>query len=174
MTNTSKLILAPALAIAVALPLSVPANAGEKASAGQNEGPIVVRSQLTMEEWQEQMSRDLDRKLAHAPATRTLSMGSGIVQVSFTMGADGKADNLELYSNSANWLSKRTAMRAVRRLDNLSAVPVDDPQNARFLANIIIASDQETHDKLAAKLAKSERKRLAAADDESEYIALGG
>ena len=65
-------------------------------------------------------------------------------------------------------------MYAVRRLGDLSDVPVINPDGVRFLANIVFATSEREHDELSAQLEQSERARLASGSARSTYVALGG
>ena len=155
----------PVLALAA---LTVPAQADTSAE------DIVVTSHADMQAWQADATRTLNRALERHPRQRGTSPGSGIVQLTFAMGADGKPANIAVRSNSANWTAVNTARHAVSRLGDLSDVPVTNRGEARFLANIIFANSREQYRELAEELRQSEAARLAAGGDESVYIALGG
>jgi len=167
-TFTKHLAVLPAAALAFTLPFAAPAMAGE------NSDGIVVRSQAALEEWQAATTKDINRSLKHARIPRNAFPNNAVVQVTFTLGADGKPENVAFLRGSGNWVARKVAMYAVRRLDDLDKVPVTNPQNAQFLANIFFASDKATHKQLAAQLEKAERTRIAAAGGEEEYILLGG
>ncbi|MEL6529399.1 MAG: hypothetical protein AAFQ27_05520 [Pseudomonadota bacterium] len=167
-TFTKRLALLPAAALAFTLPMSAPAMAGEK-----SEG-IVVRSQAALEQWQADTTSDINRSLKFARIPPSTRPNDAVVQITFTLGADGKPDNIELLNGDGNWAARKAAMYAVRRLNNLDEVPVGNAQNAQFLANIFFASSKDVHKQLAAKLAQTERTRIAAAGGENEYILLGG
>ncbi|BDI60042.1 TonB family protein [Qipengyuania nanhaisediminis] len=158
----------PALALAAMVPLASAAQAGE------NSDDIVVTVKSELAQWQADTGRALDRALARNPFERTSKPGSGVVQVTFTLGADGKPTDIALYDSSADFTAERSAMRAVRRLGDLSDVPVRNAQGAQFLANIVFADSVAEHDALIASLEQSERARLASGTVESTYIALGG
>lgn len=168
MNTYTKIALAPALAFAAALPLTSPALAG-----GGHED-IVVTSRADFQQWRADATRTLNQALKQNPAERraSSSASSGIVQVTFEMGADGKPANIELYSSTANWAAESSARYAVKRLGDLSDVPVSNPQGARFLANIIFADTIEERDDLARDLARSEAGRLVSSDE--GFIVLGG
>lgn len=161
---------APAAALAAALTLTVaaPAYAGDKSD------DIVVSSKSAMVTWQQDTTRQLNRMLARTPVAHTAAPNDTIVQIEFTLGEDGRPTDITLLDGDANWSARQTAIYAVRRLGDLSDVPVTNPQGTRFLANLIFADNAETRDQLAAKLDRSERTRLAAADGEEEPILLGG
>lgn len=168
MNTYVKIAFAPALALAAAVPLASPALAGE------NHEDIVVTSRADMQAWQADATRTLNRALENNPRERNASPSSGIVQLTFEMGADGKPANIELYSRTTNWTSVRAARHAVRRLGDISDVPVSNAGNARFMANLIFANSAQQRDELAAELARSQSARFAAGDEEAGYILLGG
>lgn len=167
MNTFAKFAALPALALAAIAPLSL-------AHAGEKNDDIVVTISGQMQQWQAETTRDLNRALERNPFERSNVPGSGIVQVSFTLAADGTPEDLAIYDSSADYSAERSAMRAVRRLGDLSDVPVSNSQGAQFLANIIFADSKAEHDDLAAQLETSERARLASDTPESGYIALGG
>lgn len=157
-----------ALALAATLPLAVPAHAGA------SHEDIVVSSNAAMEEWQQQATRSLNRSLERNPLERSAQPEPGIVQITFELGDNGRPANIELHSSSSNWAAVRSARFAVRRLGDISDVPVADADKARFIANIIFADNPQQHGELLALLEQSERERLASETGESELIALGG
>ncbi|MEE4199698.1 hypothetical protein [Erythrobacter sp.] len=159
--------LAPALTLALALPLT-PANASERAD------DIVVTSTEKMTAWQERATRKLNRALEVEPRMRHTNPGPGLVQLTFEMNARGRPGNIEVLSNSADWTALRAARFAVRKLGDLSDVPVRNAHKARFIANLIFADNPAQYEVLVAQLRKSEAARLAAGRDEGDVIVLGG
>lgn len=162
----------PALALGVALGgtglvAASPALADEDAQ-------IEVKSPSEMKLWKKDVSRQLDRALKRTPGRASLAPSSGVVQIAFELDSDGRADNLKIRSNSANWSAARTAMRAVKRVRNLADAPVANVQEARFLANIIFADDLAERENLARALAKTERTRIASGEAEDDVVVLGG
>jgi hypothetical protein len=158
---------AAALAAIAAVPLSAPAAAGE------NSDDIIVISTKAMKQWQAETTRDLNRALERAPFARSVLPNDAIVQVAFTLGEDGRAQDVTVLSGNGNWAARKAARYAVQQLDTLGDVPVMSPQGTPFLANIIFASDVETHEKLAEQLVRSESARIAAAGGEDPYVLLG-
>ena len=98
---------------------------------------------------------------------------NAIVQISFTLDEDGKAENLQFYNRDGTNLERGVAKRAIERLTHLGDVPVDHPRDARFLASIIFANDALSYSKLRGRLGKMEEARLASADGRRQYLALG-
>ncbi|QFT76634.1 hypothetical protein [Erythrobacter sp. THAF29] len=174
MFTRTKLTAAPLAiaAAALALPLTAPALAGEKEIAEAE--PIVVISQPAMQAWQEATTADLNRALVRDPIARKVQPNNAVVEVAFTLGYDGRAENIRVLPGQGNWSARRAAKYAVRTLDTLGDVPVANPEGTRFLASIIFADTIETHDKLAAKAAKARAQRFANVDEEDRPILLGG
>ncbi|MHA7820879.1 MAG: energy transducer TonB [Erythrobacter sp.] len=166
MNTYFRIALAPALALAATLPLATPAVAGEKHE------DIVVTSRADLKAWQADATTRLNRALERFPRQHNSNPSSGIVRLTFEMGADGKPTNIKTVSNSTNWVSVRAARYAVRRLGDISDVPVTNVDDARFLANIIFANSFAEHDKLARELERAETARIASSGE--GYIVLGG
>ena len=156
-------------AIGAAILVAIPASA----LASQNGDDIIVRSQAALEEWRKDTSSDLNRLLARTDIVKRGKPNNAIVQVTFDIGEDGKAENIQLYNDEGNWAAERHAIYAVKRLRGLDEVPVTNPQDAQVLANIIFSSNRMNHDRLFERLEKMERARMASKDEASTYIALG-
>ncbi len=167
MKYLTKLALGNAATIAIMLPLAAP-------TAAERSQEIVVKSKGAMEDWQAETTKDLNRALARVPLARKVQPNNAIVQVAFTLGADGKASDIQVLDGRGNWAARKTAAHAVRQLDDLASVPVTNPQKAKFVANVIFASTPRKRDELAATLWKSEAGRMAAAKDAENTIMLGG
>ncbi len=144
------------------------------APAQAESNPIVVESQEAMAEWQADVNRSLNNRLYAATSSYRSQPESGIVQVRFTVDAEGNAQNIELIKGTGDRSTDRVAERAVSRVSYLDEAPVRDIQSRTFQANIIFARNHEEHDELKAKLAKLETARLALADEEEDVILLGG
>ena len=165
-TLFSKTAAIPAIALAAMVPFAGIAHADEAA------GDIIVTSQAEMAAWQKGAMVSLNRSLAHSSDVRSAAISDGIVQIAFEMGADGEPTNLEVVSSDANWVAERVAKRAVRRLGDISDVPVANAKDARFLANIVFADNVKEHAELMSEVKKSMGKALASG--ESGYIVIGG
>ena len=165
---TERFKFAPAAMIAAALcalPLASPAAAGE----GDD---IVVSSRAAMEQWQAETTASINRALLRDPASRRVPTNNAIVEVAFTLGADGQADNIRIVGGEGNWAARHAAKYAVRSLDRLGEVPVRNARGQKFVANIIFADNKETHKKLSARLENTREQRLAEAGEDT--IVLGG
>lgn len=165
MNTLFKTTLASALTLG-AITATTPAIAGES--------DIIVQSQAAMEEWSQDATRSLNRGLIQSERFSSTRPQSGIVQVRFTVDADGKAENLSLYRSSGHSGTDKVATRAVRRIGNLADAPVRDASRQTYQANIIFASDVDEHAKLAKKLDKMEQARLARGNSEEEVVSFGG
>lgn len=163
MTNTKILTALSALSL-----VAVPAAAAH----AQDQDAIEVRATSALAEWQKDTSDALDTALARAPSLKGGSANESIVQVTFDVDHKGKAHNIRVLDGDANFASQRAAIYAVRSLDTLEDMPA--MANGRsVLANIILANSPASQERLATKLAKSERKRLASGSGLSEYVTIG-
>ena len=135
---------------------------------------IIVESKEAMAAWQSDVTRSLNNQLLSERSTPRRAIESGIVQLRFTIDENGDAQNFELLSGTGDRATDRAAQRAVSRVSHLEDAPVRDIQSRTFQANIIFAKSPEEQDELMAKLAKSERVRLARAAEEREVIMFGG
>ena len=132
---------------------------------------IVVSSGSAMQQWQQRTTAELNRALMREPPGATTE--NAIVQITFTLGEDGKATDQQFYNRDGSFLERSMAKRAIKSLDNLAEVPVADRSQTRFLASIIFANDPRSHSKLQARLRKMEQARLASRDGRHQYLALG-
>ncbi len=173
MKTYTRYTVTAAAALALAMPFAAPVSANPAATA-TNSQEIVVKSRAAMEEWQAETTKDLNRALARVPLARKVLPNNAVVQVAFTLGEDGKPDNIEVLRGTGNWAARKTAELAVRHLDNIASVPVANPQDANFIANVIFASTPRKRDELAAALWESEARRIAASDPDRNTIVLGG
>lgn len=139
-----------------------------------DEQQIVVHSQSAMEEWQESVTHSLDRRLLTAKRQTRFTPTSGIVQLRFTLDADGAPQEFDFVSSTGDKRTDRIAKRAVSRLTQLDEAPVNNASAQTYQANIIFADSVEEHAKLAKKLAKKERAaRLALGDSDTNVISFG-
>ncbi len=157
--------LAPAaLAVAgIAVPVT-PALAGDE--------PIVVLSEAAMKEWSKDVSSDLGRQLYFAQHRPGFQPVEGIVQMRFTLDAQGNAQDFKVVRSTGHKMTDRVAKLALKRVDGFKEAPVKDVLNQTFLANVIFAKSEESHAELAAQLAASERERLAANGGNQIYVAI--
>lgn len=162
MTNTKILTALSALAL-VAMPTAAHA---------QDQDTIQVVATSALADWQKDTSDALDAALSRAPSLKGGTANEAIVQIAFDVGPRGKAQNIRVLEGEANAASQRAALYAVRSLDNLDDMPT--MANGRsVLANIILADNPTSQKKLAYKLAKSERKRIASGSGMSDYVTIG-
>lgn len=166
MNRLTKTALIPAVALGMAAPFATPAIAGE------SEGPIVVRSQEAMSDWQADTSAEINRKLDRATFVRDVRPNTSIVEASFTLGADGRAADIEITTQDGNLAARKATHYAVRNLENLADIPVADPSSVRFVANIVFADTEAEKEAMLNDLKSSAR--VAQSDDGETVVTLGG
>ena len=134
---------------------------------------IVVSSNRAIDRFVQDVSRDLEREL-NRPTRAALfySQGSGVSQVLFECGPDGKPTNISMYSKAGDASVDRRARRAVAKIHSLHPLPQGVDQNQLYLANVIIAEDAREYDQLSAELNQRETQRIAAAKGDRKIFAF--
>lgn len=133
----------------------------------------VAAAELAMGRWQAETTAALNRALADASAARLMTPNSAIVQVVFSVGADGKADKIKLIEGDGNWPARRAALYAIEQLDTLDRVPVANPLTVRFIANLVFYRSLDAKERLLARLREWERVRAASESADRFYLAIG-
>lgn len=147
MLKFAKIAAAPAFAFAAMFSLASPAVADVK-----NDRILVTE----MDSWQANATRRLNRALSRNPINQRGNPAPGIVQLTFTLNDKGSPTNVEVVSNTANRPAAQSAAYAVRRMGDLSDVPVADSGKAQFLANVIFANDKREKRELMAELQRTQ------------------
>lgn len=122
---------------------------------------IIVSSARPIDQFVEEVSRDLDRQLKRHGAPYPHFAETGLTQVFFECGADGKPTNIRVGRKSGLFAGS-TARRAVAKLRSLHPLPQGVSHDQTFLANVIIASDRDQLEELTEELQQLERERIAA------------
>lgn len=164
MTHFSKIAAIPLIAAAASLPFAAPAIAGDEDKA------IIVTK---MTDWKERANNKLNRALTRNPINRVGTPAEGIVQLGFRLDEKGRATDFKVLTNTANRPAVETAEYAVRRMGDLSDVPVANAQKALFRADIVFADDLATRNKLLAELNQKRRTQVASNAGGPVYIAFG-
>lgn len=153
------------IAVATTLTLSSAGVQAEKSD-------IVVSSGRSIEKFVDDVSRELDRYLSRA----TLMVGpvydSGLAQVLFKAGPDGRADQIRMYNKDRNDTVNRIAKFAVSRIHSLDPPPAGAREDQVYLANIIIARDDADFRRLSQELNRREAHRLAATNGDGRILAF--
>ncbi|MEL7198107.1 MAG: energy transducer TonB [Pseudomonadota bacterium] len=163
MLKFAKIAAVPVLAFAASLPLAAPA------AADTNDDRILVTE---MDSWKANATRRLNRALQRNPINQTGAPAPGIVQLSFTLNANGSPTNVEVLSNSANRPAAQSAKYAVRRMGDLSDVPVANAGDTQFIANVIFANDHREKRELIAELKSKPYASFASKSGKPTYVVL--
>ena len=115
------------------------------------------------------VSKDLNRTLNRS---RLPVRGTGIVQVLFQCGPDGKPTNISYYRKDNNWDVNRFAVHAVSKIPSMHPLPSGISEGQQYMANIIIARDRFEHEDLSKELNRSEQLRIAAAKGSNKIFAF--
>lgn len=134
--------------------------------------PIVVSSTQAERSWLEAASHELEEQLARIETRRlNARQGSGIVQILFNHNAEGKPENLTVYSHSGNPRISRKAMQAITRMEITQPLP-QAFEGEQFLANFVFALNDRQARTLHERLDVMEQARLASIGRESTFLAL--
>ena len=133
---------------------------------------IVVSSGRSIGNFVEDVAYDINRELNRPQLRPAYSEGSGVSQVLFECGPDGKPVNLKMYHKAGSPAVDRAARRAVSKIRSLHPLPQGVGQDQLYLANIIIAENQSQYDDLAKELNQREARRIAAAKGDRKIFAF--
>ncbi len=133
---------------------------------------IVVTSARSVERFVQDVSHDLDRELNRRNRTNYQLSGTGIVQISFECGPDGKPTNVAYYRKDDNADVNRLARRAVSKIRSMHPLPRGITDDQTFLANIIMADDPVQFEQLSGELYRSEKTRIAASNGSRKVFAF--
>ena len=136
------------------------------------EDDIVVTSGRSMDRFVEDMSHDLDQALNRSSLRSLQLTGTGIVQISFECGPDGKPTNIAYYRRDDDHDVNRLARNAVRKIRSLHPLPRGISEDQKYLANMIMADDMWEYEALSEELARSEQARIAASKGKPTYFAF--
>ena len=115
------------------------------------------------------VTKDLDRTLNRSSLP---VRGTGIVQVLFQCGPDGKPTNISYYRKDNDRDVNRFAVHAVSRIPTMHPLPGGISEGQQYMANIIIARDRFELDNLSKELNHSEKSRIAAAKGSNKIFAF--
>ncbi|WP_156521934.1 hypothetical protein [Croceicoccus mobilis] len=133
--------------------------------------PIVVERSITAEQWSKGVTTRLDRNLRVMGSLSSAEMSDGIIQIRFDV-VGGDATNIRMVRSSDRPYLDSLARLSVKRLKDLPKITGSDERQP-VLANIIVARDVQSFDRLSEELALSERARMASGDPaEHAVIAL--
>lgn len=129
----------------------------------------VVIGGRSLDKFVSDVSKDLDRTLNRS--SRPVR-GTGIVQVLFKCGPDGKPTNISYYRKDNDRDVNRFAVHAVSRIPTMHPLPSGISEGQQYMANIIIARSTFELDNLSKKLNRSEQLRIAAAKGSNRVFAF--
>lgn len=132
---------------------------------------IVVSSARSVDDFVNAVSRDLSRSLT-PPSLRSYPLdATGLAQVLFECGPDGKPTKIRIYNKSGAGIGL-LARRAVAKIRSLHPLPQGVNNDQLYMANIIVADTPRQFDKLSAELNRREKQRIAAAKGDRKIFAF--
>lgn len=103
----------------------------------------------------------------------TWNARSGIAQVRFEVGEDGRAQAVRTHRTSGDHALDKAARIIASRLEDLAPLPRGSMAGQTIQANIVLASDRHKRDRLLARLAREEASRIASSPREAAVLVLG-
>lgn len=134
-----------------------------------NNYDTVVIGERSLDKFVRDVSKDLDRGLNRSSLT---AAGTGIVQVLFECGPDGKPTNISYYRKDNDQDVNRLAVRAVSKIRTMHPLPRGLSEDQQYMANIIIARDRFEYEGFSKELKRSEQLRIAAAKGSNKVFAF--
>lgn len=157
-----------AAAIAAAF-LTIPTNSA--AQKAPDEG-FVVSGIPEVRQWQDNVGRKLDNELAFQERIAGPGeMHTGIIQLRFRRGDDGKPQDISVYRSAASNAVKSSARHAVSRMRDLPPLPSTYAETNEVLVNIVLANSDSHLRELSRKLARWETERMALSAKERRVLA---
>ena len=139
----------------------------------QPEQTIVVQSQRhTLDAWAGRLSQQISDNLTVPNLVGARSDVSGLVSVRFHCGPDGRPTALTITRHSGIHELDNAALRAIGKLDSLYPLPDEMVTGRSVRADIVIAQDQITLDRLSAKLDRERRALARSGANHSADLAL--
>ncbi len=118
------------------------------------------------------VNKELDRTLNRTIPRAQPVMGTGIVQVLFECGPDGKPTNISYYRKDNDGDVNRFAVRAVSKIRTMHPLPHGVSEKQQYMANIIIAGNYLEYEDLSKELNRSEQSRIAASKGSNKIFAF--
>lgn len=132
----------------------------------------VVVGGRSVDQFVEDVSQNLDRVLNHSSLKNMPVRGTGVAQVLFQSGPDGKPINISFYRKDNDQDVNRLAARAVSKIRTMYPLPSGISEDQQYMANIIVARDYLEYLDFSEDLDRSERARIAASTDSHKILAF--
>ncbi len=168
MSVTLKILVATSLIATLAV--SSPAQA-QNIVVNPNYDNVVIGGR-SLDTFVSNVNEDLNRTLNRSTPRTEPVLGTGIVQVLFECGPDGKPTNISYYRKDDNRGVNRLGMRAVSKIRTMHPLPRGVSENQQYMANIIVASNYLEYVDLSKELNRSEKSRIAASKGSNKIFAF--
>ena len=132
---------------------------------------IVISAGRSVDDFGADVSRHLDRQLDRIDNSSPWQQESGVAQVLFECGPDGKPINVRMYKKAGFWTDLK-ARKVVSKIRSLHPLPQGVTQDQLFLANIIIANSPQEFQELSEKLNVLEKQRIASSKGDRKIFAF--
>jgi len=145
------------------------------ASARQGNGQLTVvapeKSAVTYEKWTDRTAYRLSRSIRSATSLYRDTTSIGYARVQFSLGEQGRPENIALTGPSSSSRVNRISMRAIKTMGSLHPLPQEVRSGSRFEAWIVVANDaSEREDMLTALRAQHRAQTMAQAGSEQPVL----
>ena len=137
-------------------------------AAAEQPGPdIEVSAPTSVAAWSESIGNELDDNIASKISSYSMGTGGapiGLASVRFRCSETGKPTEIELIRRSGDYRLNSMAKSVVADVKTLHPLPAGVGPDQVFVANILVASDQQDYDQKLAMLRDETRRqtRMAA------------
>lgn len=159
MRNIVKLLLASSAATLIP----------SMSTAEENQSIHVTAPKVTVSQWSRTMTRNLDDRLEYPRFL--VGRTQGVVRLKFLCSESGAPSDVAVLQSSGSRQLDQAALRAVRRIPTLHPLPDGVAHDQKYVATILFAQDQASHDRQMALLvreAQDHNKRFG-----NRQVALG-
>jgi hypothetical protein len=136
------------------------------ASARQGNGQLTVvapeKSAVTYEKWTDRTAYRLSRSIRNATSLYRDTTSTGYARVQFSLGEQGRPENVALAGPSSSSNINRISMRAIKTMGSLHPLPQQVRADSRFEAWIVVANDVAEKEEMLAALRTQHRAQTMA------------
>lgn len=135
---------------------------------------IEVTAPASVAAWSQAVSRELDRNIDKRLPSYSMKGGTphGLASVRFRCSESGEPTAIELTRKSSDRRLNALARNVVADIKTLHPLPLGVTADQLFVANVLVASDQEEYDRHMATLRNEMRSRPNMAGKAPQPIAL--
>lgn len=133
-------------------------------------GPISLDA---FEDWEHSITAELSAALEDICSAPSYQPNNAIVQVEFGLDRQGRPTDFSVLPGDGNWGARSASTEALKRLEGVANVPVNDPLERRFIANIVFFADPTERVRLTSELKRRHSRYLTMRQAQDRPFMLG-